>query len=273
MSFTTPNSPTFGGGSNASSHHHHRHHHHYHHHYHHINNHHTKRRWSEIEDKILKEAVSRHGVNQWDGVARLIWTKSADECRARWAELVPVLHDNLAEEAAALMAADPPPSSPPYYSSFDDEGREEEEQQQHQRHRRRERRREGAKTEGAPPSPTQDGTATGSSGTSARIRRNTEPSQARRTLSQRRAWRAPHPLMVPSSPPPVPQLVSASTSTTTSRSFSFGFGFSFGSPGILSPRGRQSRSPGSSRDVSRDVSPTRVIVPCAPESEKRIRQT
>ncbi|KAI1374331.1 hypothetical protein F4677DRAFT_426867 [Hypoxylon crocopeplum] len=54
------------------------------------------RRWSEIEDKILKQAVALHGVSHWDDVAKLIWTKSAEECRARWAEIVPLLHDNLA---------------------------------------------------------------------------------------------------------------------------------------------------------------------------------
>ncbi|KAI2618959.1 hypothetical protein GGS26DRAFT_602176 [Hypomontagnella submonticulosa] len=54
-------------------------------------------RWSEIEDDILKQAVALHGVNQWDDVARMVWTrKSAEECRSRWAELVPILHDSLA---------------------------------------------------------------------------------------------------------------------------------------------------------------------------------
>ncbi|KAI0383646.1 hypothetical protein F5Y04DRAFT_287321 [Hypomontagnella monticulosa] len=54
-------------------------------------------RWSEIEDKILKQAVALHGVSHWEDVAKLIWTrKSAEECRARWAELVPILHETLA---------------------------------------------------------------------------------------------------------------------------------------------------------------------------------
>ncbi|OTB02647.1 hypothetical protein M426DRAFT_264278 [Hypoxylon sp. CI-4A] len=54
-------------------------------------------RWTEIEDKILKKAVSEHGVSHWDDVARMIWTrKSPDECRARWAELVPILYDEMA---------------------------------------------------------------------------------------------------------------------------------------------------------------------------------
>ncbi|KAI1138029.1 hypothetical protein F5Y05DRAFT_413346 [Hypoxylon sp. FL0543] len=54
-------------------------------------------RWTEIEDRILKQGVARYGVSHWDDVARLIWTRrSAEECRARWAELVPLLHDSLA---------------------------------------------------------------------------------------------------------------------------------------------------------------------------------
>ncbi|KAI0839320.1 hypothetical protein F5Y06DRAFT_295940 [Hypoxylon sp. FL0890] len=53
--------------------------------------------WTEIEDRILKQGVARHGVNHWDEVAKMIWTRrSAEECRARWAELVPLLHDSLA---------------------------------------------------------------------------------------------------------------------------------------------------------------------------------
>ncbi|KAI4869735.1 hypothetical protein F4820DRAFT_365645 [Hypoxylon rubiginosum] len=59
-------------------------------------------RWSEIEDKILKQGVARHGVNAWGKVAMMIWTrKDADQCRARWAELVPILHDEVARKEAA----------------------------------------------------------------------------------------------------------------------------------------------------------------------------
>ncbi|KAI2467095.1 hypothetical protein F4781DRAFT_433747 [Annulohypoxylon bovei var. microspora] len=63
----------------------------------------TSPRWSEIEDNILKQAVARHGVSHWDDVAKLIWTrKSAEECRARWAEIVPLLHDGLARREQNL---------------------------------------------------------------------------------------------------------------------------------------------------------------------------
>ncbi|KAI1094110.1 hypothetical protein F5B19DRAFT_447313 [Rostrohypoxylon terebratum] len=63
----------------------------------------TSSRWSEIEDNILKQAVARHGVSHWDDVAKLIWTKkSAEECRARWAEIVPLLHDGLARREQDL---------------------------------------------------------------------------------------------------------------------------------------------------------------------------
>ncbi|OTA68325.1 hypothetical protein K449DRAFT_461188 [Hypoxylon sp. EC38] len=60
-------------------------------------------RWTEIEDSILKQGVARHGVSHWDDVAKMIWTrKSAEECRARWAELVPLLHDSLARRESDL---------------------------------------------------------------------------------------------------------------------------------------------------------------------------
>ncbi|XDG08931.1 hypothetical protein ABKA04_008546 [Annulohypoxylon sp. FPYF3050] len=63
----------------------------------------TSSHWSEIEDNILKQAVARHGVSHWDDVAKLIWTKkSAEECRARWAEIVPLLHDGLARREQDL---------------------------------------------------------------------------------------------------------------------------------------------------------------------------
>ncbi|KAI1638384.1 hypothetical protein F4809DRAFT_260995 [Biscogniauxia mediterranea] len=252
MSFTTPNSPTFGGGSSSLQHRHH--HHRSHRHYrqpHPINTHFTKKNWSEIEDKILKEAVSRHGVNQWDGVARLIWTKTADECRARWAELVPVLHENLAEQAAALSRRHSTTPSP-YYSSSDEEEDDDDNSKTKNTiaHRRQERRhRDGAQTGEALSSPAtlQDAMNRG--------RRNTEPSQSRRTLSQRRSWRAPHPLMVPSSPPPVPKLVSSSTSITTSGSFSIP------TTAVTSPRSSRAQSQQSSRNVSRNVSPIRIPWP------------
>ncbi|KAI5925064.1 hypothetical protein F4810DRAFT_87102 [Camillea tinctor] len=251
MSFTTPNSPTFGGGGNSLQHHHHHHHRNHRHHRqpHPINTLFTKKHWSEIEDKILKEAVSRHGVNQWDGVARLIWTKSADECRARWAELVPVLHEHLAEKAAALGRRHSTTPSP-YCSSSDSDDDDDNYNQKSIAHRRRERQcRGGAQTGETPSSP-----ATPQDASMSRVRRNTEPSQSRRTLSQRRSWRAPHPLMMPSSPPPVPKLVSSSTSISGS--------FSIPTPAVMmSPRSSRAQSQQSSRNVSRNTSPIRIPWP------------
>ncbi|KAI1384283.1 uncharacterized protein F4822DRAFT_440391 [Hypoxylon trugodes] len=59
--------------------------------------------WSEIEDHILKQGVARHGVNHWDDVAQMIWTRrSTEECRARWAQLLPILHDDLARQESDL---------------------------------------------------------------------------------------------------------------------------------------------------------------------------
>ncbi|KAI1761273.1 hypothetical protein GGR53DRAFT_525293 [Hypoxylon sp. FL1150] len=48
--------------------------------------------WSDVEDNMLKQAVAQHGINNWDTVAKMLWTrKDAKQCRARWAELAPML--------------------------------------------------------------------------------------------------------------------------------------------------------------------------------------
>ncbi|KAL7620871.1 Myblike DNAbinding domain-containing protein [Parahypoxylon ruwenzoriense] len=65
----------------------------------------TSTRWSEIEDSILTEAVARNGVSRWDDVARLIWTRNADECRERWAQLAPLLHDKFARRESNAAGA------------------------------------------------------------------------------------------------------------------------------------------------------------------------
>ncbi|XXH06056.1 component of the polarisome [Hypoxylon texense] len=75
------------------------------------------KRWSEIEDNLLKTAVERHGVDAWGKVAQMVWFRNPAQCRARWAELVPLLHDEVARRAAASPGS---PASPASTTSSDD---------------------------------------------------------------------------------------------------------------------------------------------------------
>ncbi|KAG7191725.1 Pre-mRNA-splicing factor cef1 [Scheffersomyces spartinae] len=52
--------------------------------------------WTNIEDEILKAAVSKYGLNQWDRVASLLTKKNAKQAKARWKEwLSPTVVRNL----------------------------------------------------------------------------------------------------------------------------------------------------------------------------------
>ncbi|KAH3689005.1 hypothetical protein WICPIJ_000004 [Wickerhamomyces pijperi] len=42
--------------------------------------------WTNIEDQILKAAVTKYGLNQWSRVASLLAKKTAKQCKARWQE-------------------------------------------------------------------------------------------------------------------------------------------------------------------------------------------
>jgi pre-mRNA-splicing factor CDC5/CEF1 len=42
--------------------------------------------WTNIEDEILKAAVSKYGLNQWARVSSLLARKTAKQCKARWTE-------------------------------------------------------------------------------------------------------------------------------------------------------------------------------------------
>jgi len=42
--------------------------------------------WTNVEDEILKAAVSKYGLNQWQRVSSLLARKSASQCKARWSE-------------------------------------------------------------------------------------------------------------------------------------------------------------------------------------------
>ncbi|KAH3678431.1 hypothetical protein WICMUC_001448 [Wickerhamomyces mucosus] len=42
--------------------------------------------WTNIEDEILKAAVTKYGLNQWARVASLLAKKTAKQCKARWQE-------------------------------------------------------------------------------------------------------------------------------------------------------------------------------------------
>ncbi|KAF2018756.1 hypothetical protein BU24DRAFT_385426 [Aaosphaeria arxii CBS 175.79] len=42
--------------------------------------------WSNVEDEVLKAAISKYGLNQWARCASLIAKKTAKQCKARWSE-------------------------------------------------------------------------------------------------------------------------------------------------------------------------------------------
>ena len=42
--------------------------------------------WQNLEDEILKAAVSKYGLNQWARVSSLLARKTAKQCKARWNE-------------------------------------------------------------------------------------------------------------------------------------------------------------------------------------------
>ena len=42
--------------------------------------------WTNIEDEILKAAISKYGLNQWARVSSLLARKTAKQCKARWNE-------------------------------------------------------------------------------------------------------------------------------------------------------------------------------------------
>ncbi|KAF3069851.1 hypothetical protein GL218_07826 [Daldinia childiae] len=191
-------------------------------------------RWSEIEDRILKQAVARHGVSHWDDVAKMVWTRKSAECRARWAELVPILYQGLARRESALeqrrtrsitVSAVASSATMPQPQQGDDDDDDDDETPQTQTpplpiqgQLRPKGELPPTRVEGtakfntepsSPSSPTPLTPTTESplppplSSTSARNRRNTEPgerpfraeSTSRGRREERRQWLAPHPLM------------------------------------------------------------------------------
>lgn len=42
--------------------------------------------WTNVEDEILKAAISKYGLNQWARVSSLLARKTAKQCKARWNE-------------------------------------------------------------------------------------------------------------------------------------------------------------------------------------------
>jgi pre-mRNA-splicing factor CDC5/CEF1 len=42
--------------------------------------------WSNVEDEVLKAAISKYGLNQWARVSSLLAKKTAKQCKARWQE-------------------------------------------------------------------------------------------------------------------------------------------------------------------------------------------
>jgi pre-mRNA-splicing factor CDC5/CEF1 len=42
--------------------------------------------WSNVEDEVLKAAISKYGLNQWARCASLLAKKTAKQCKSRWQE-------------------------------------------------------------------------------------------------------------------------------------------------------------------------------------------
>lgn len=42
--------------------------------------------WTNIEDEVLRAAVSKYGLNQWARVSSLLARKTPKQCKARWVE-------------------------------------------------------------------------------------------------------------------------------------------------------------------------------------------
>ncbi|KAF1840844.1 uncharacterized protein K460DRAFT_370825, partial [Cucurbitaria berberidis CBS 394.84] len=42
--------------------------------------------WSNVEDEVLKSAISKYGLNQWARCASLLAKKTAKQCKSRWSE-------------------------------------------------------------------------------------------------------------------------------------------------------------------------------------------
>lgn len=42
--------------------------------------------WKNVEDEMLKAAVMKYGLNQWDRISSLFPKKTAKQCKARWME-------------------------------------------------------------------------------------------------------------------------------------------------------------------------------------------
>ncbi|ORX95742.1 hypothetical protein K493DRAFT_314827 [Basidiobolus meristosporus CBS 931.73] len=47
----------------------------------------AKEVWNFDQDKVLVEAIRKHGFNAWDKVASQLATKTDQDCRTRWSEL------------------------------------------------------------------------------------------------------------------------------------------------------------------------------------------
>lgn len=62
--------------------------------------------WTNVEDEILKAAISKYGLNQWSRVSSLLTRKNAKQCKLRWQEwLDPRIkkHDWSVEEDKQLL--------------------------------------------------------------------------------------------------------------------------------------------------------------------------
>lgn len=62
-----------------------------------------QKKWTKLEDDIIKAAIMKYGLNNWSKVSSLLDGKSPDECRDRWEIITPRNTDFTKEELISLL--------------------------------------------------------------------------------------------------------------------------------------------------------------------------
>lgn len=61
------------------------------------------KKWTKLEDKIIKAAVMKYGFNKWSKVASLLDGKTPEDCRNRWKSVTPTNTNFTKEELISLL--------------------------------------------------------------------------------------------------------------------------------------------------------------------------